>query len=313
MTQRRTDEMALNDVMDLARRQATEEVAAMRGELEAVREEAFALGVLKKIAYDASHNEVVKYAVLHQVKQTKAYRKGGRTWDQFCEQVVGEPRRTVDLVLSEMRPLYQAFSANLAEIAGVELRQLRLLGQTVSANLAEIAADGEVVIGDERYPLTPEYADDLQAALEALKASQTALLEEKDATLRTKDKLLEAKEQLINRQERELAKLEKEARGRGLTPTEDAFLQRLEGLRMGFDGYMLKVDPERHPELRDDEQTTPRMLAAYLSTLDYLRRQITAAHRCAVDWFGHSDLAGDDDDGGHGWAPPGADPAGREG
>jgi len=276
---------AVEEVYNLARQQADAEMAKLRGEIDAIREESQAIGVLQKIEYDLAHNQMLKYVVLHRIKQAKEYRKGGLSWDEFCDSV-GEPRRTVDRILSELQPVMATVSAKLADFTGMDFSKIRLLGRSVSANLAEIDESGMVLIAGERIPLTPDHRDDLQAALEQVIETNAKILADKDATIRAKDKVLKDKQTLIERQAKELAKLEDAAFKAGMTPLEEAFIKRMENLRVSFDGYMLKVDPERCELGKADAENTPRMVAAYLTTLDYMRKQLLAAYETAQDMYG---------------------------
>lgn len=276
---------AVEEVYTLARQHADAEMAKLRGEIDAIREEAQALGVLQKIEYDLAHNQMLKYVVLHRIKQAKEYRKGGLTWAQFCD-AIGEPVRSIDQILAEIRPLVVGFSAKLADFTGMDFNKIRLLGRCISADSAEITEDGMVLIAGERIPLTPDHRDDLQAALEQVIETNAKILADKDATIRAKDKVLKDKQTLIERQAKELAKLEDAAFKAGMTPLEEAFIKRMENLRVSFDGYMLKVDPERCELGKADAENTPRMVAAYLTTLDYMRKQLLAAYETAQDMYG---------------------------
>jgi hypothetical protein len=101
---------------------------------------------------------------------------------------------------------------------------------------------------------------------------------------------------VINKQAKALDRYTGKARSKDLTPEEDGFLQQMENLRIGFDGYMLQVEPGRVEELMEVEPettrgevtsvVTPRMRAAYLETLGYMRKQIVAAHDTAEEMFG---------------------------
>lgn len=276
---------AVEEVYNLARQQADAEMAKLRGEIDAIREESLALGVLQKIEYDLAHNQMLKYVVLHRIKQAKEYRKGGLTWVEFCD-AIGEPQRTADRILTELQPVMAMVSAKLADFTGMDFNKIRLLGRSVSANLAEIDEAGMVLIGGERIPLTPDHRDDLQAALEQVIETNAKILADKDATIRAKDKVLKDKQTLIERQAKELAKLEDAAFKAGMTPLEEAFIKRMDNLRVSFDGYMLKVDPERCELGKADAENTPRMVAAYLTTLDYMRKQLLAAYETAQDMYG---------------------------
>jgi hypothetical protein len=276
---------AVEEVYNLARQQADAEMAKLRGEIDAVREESLALGVLQKIEYDLAHNQMLKYVVLHRIKQAKEYRKGGMTWDQFCE-ALGDERRNVDRILTDIGPIISTVSDKMSVFTGMDFSKIRLLGRSISDKMSEITEDGMLVIAGERIPLTPDYRDDLQAALEQVIETNAKILADKDATIRAKDKVLKDKQTLIERQAKDLAKLEDAAFKAGMTPIEEAFIKRMENLRVSFDGYMLKVDPERCELGKADAENTPRMVAAYLTTLDYMRKQLLAAFDTAQDMYG---------------------------
>src|SRR6056297_686086 len=105
-------------------------------ELDMIREESKALGVLQKINYDQAHNELLKYAMLYQVRESKEYKAGGLTWEQFCEEV-GEPKRTVNEKLKDIGPLVDNFQASLAHFSSVPFNKIRYLGKELSKNRAD--------------------------------------------------------------------------------------------------------------------------------------------------------------------------------
>ena len=276
---------ATTEIYNVARQQADEEMAKLRSEIESIREESQAMGVLKKIEYDLAHNQMLKYVVLHRIKTAKEYRKGGLTWKEFCD-AIGEPDRTVDRILVELQPVMVTVSAKLADFTGMDFSKIRLLGRSISANLAEISEDGIVNIGGEMIPLTPEHRDDLQAALERVIETNAKIISDKEATIKAKDKVLKSKSELIEKQAKELSRFEDDAAAGEMTTSEDAWLRKMETLRTSFDGYMLKVDPERCEMAHPDSERTPRMVAAYLTTLDYMRKQLLVAHDIATDLYG---------------------------
>lgn len=274
---------AATEIYKTAREQADREMAELRSEIEAIREESQAMGVLKKIEFDLAQNQMFKYVVLHRVKQSKEYRKGGLTWAQFCE-AVGESVRSTDQILREIQPLLPQLSAKLADFSGMEFSKIRQLGRLVSADSAEITESG-VVIAGECIPLSPEYRDDLQAALETVIETNAKILADKDAEIKAKDRLLKDKQTLIERQAKELSRLEDAAAKAEMTAPEKAFLDKMDKLRIGFEGYMLQLDPERI-DFGPEDARTPRMEAAYLSALGYMRMQVLAAYETAVEMYG---------------------------
>lgn len=277
---------AADEIYEIAKKESAAEVERLKATLEAEKEESRFEGILAKIDYDIAHNEFLKLLTLHRVKETKDYRKTGKTWVEFCE-AHGYPQRTADRLLEEIRPLFEQFSAKMADLAGVTFNKIRLLGRSVSANLAEIK-DGCLVYDDQVIPLDAEHKDEIEAVLDQLKDNAEKIRKDKDATIAAQKKVLAANEKFKITKEREIAMLEGKAREKGLTPTEEGFLNKIEKLRTGFDGYMLQLDPERVDELSRDAEPTPRMRASYLAALDYMKKQILVAFDVATEMYGNA-------------------------
>lgn len=285
------DVEAAKEIYNVARRDADQEIARMKLELAAEKEESRYEGIIAKIDYDIIHNEFLKLAVLYQVKQSKEYKKGGKTWDEFCD-AHGYPRRTADRLLDEMRPLFQEFSAGQAGflgLLGIGFNKIRMLGKSISANLAEIE-NGVLVYGDQQIPLTPEYKECIETIIDEITEKTETLRKEKDLDAKAKDRVLKDKEKLLQKLTKNIEKLEGQARQNELTPEEDGFLKRVEKFRLGFDGYLLQLDPERIEELSRDAEIppTPRMRAAYLAALDYMKKQILVAFDVATEMHGNA-------------------------
>lgn len=251
-------------------------------------------GKIKSTSFNKAQAEFFELLMLKQVKDAKEYReKFGMTWEQFCD-YVGVNRRTIDNILIDLKPFKVEFLAKFANFAGFPINKIKYLEEPILASVAKIEGN-EIVYMGERIPFEPEYRDDFQSLLETLAENHHNQLEEKDANLRTKDRLLKDKEDVIRKQARDLSKYERDAERRGLTPEEDAFIKKMENLRTAFDGfYMLDVDPDRMEELFRDNNPTPRMRSAYLTTLDYMKKQILAAYDTATDRFGNPAMCPDD-------------------
>lgn len=184
---------AMEDAADITAREANVKLEKMQNEIEAIREESRALGVLQKINYDNAHNELLKYVTLYHVKQNKEYKKGGMTWDQFCE-ATGEQRRTVENKLKDIRPFVEAFSENFSGLAKVPFNKIRLLGRTVSENFSEIK-NGNLIIDDTQIALTPDNKDEIEAAIDTLiethKKEQKELKSKLARAKKNTDKIIE--------------------------------------------------------------------------------------------------------------------------
>jgi hypothetical protein len=217
------------------------------------------------------------------------------TWEQFCEHV-GISRRWIDEQLADLKPFKMEFLEGFLQFFEVPISKIKYLGEAISGGTPEVEiSERGITYRGETIPWGKEHSDDFQALLEQLEEEHKAQLEEKDANLRTKDRLLKDKENVIRKQARDLSKYERSAQEKGLTPEEDAFLQQMENLRTAFDGfYMCDVDPDRREELFRDNDPTPRMTAAYLSTLDYMKKQILAAYDTATDRYGNPAMCPED-------------------
>jgi len=160
---------AMDNAVDIATREAETKLARMESEIEAVREESRALGVLQKINCDSAHNELIKYVTLYQIKQHKEYKKGGLSWEEFCE-ACGEQRRTVENKLKDIRPFAENFSENFSGLLKVPFNKIRYLGRSIAEkpeNFSEIE-DGNIYIDDTKIPLAPENKGEIEAAIDTL-------------------------------------------------------------------------------------------------------------------------------------------------
>ena len=193
------------EIYEVAQKEANIKLQKMESELDSIRDESRALGILQKINYDNSHNELIKYAVLFKIKQSKQYKKGGMTWPEFCA-AIGESVRTIDENLADVRPLFEKFSAESANLVKVPFSKIRYLGRSISAESAEIK-NNALIIDDMEIPLTPENRDEIEAAIDTLKESHKR---EKN-TLESTISNLEKNQQHIIEAETEALKIEKES------------------------------------------------------------------------------------------------------
>ena len=275
---------AAKEIYEVARREADSEIAQLKEEVAASKDDGFSLGVIKANKAHRDYSNFLDAVVLYKTHKDKSYKKNGLTWEQFCE-AAGYERKTADRIIADVAPVFDTFSDNCPVLAGVTLSDIRYLGKTKADILSGFDDEGNLVVGDEKIPGT---AEDIVAYIRHQKELHQTLLEEKDANLRTRDRLLKDKEDVIRKQARDLSKYERDAERRGLTPEEDAFIKKMENLRTAFDGfYMLDVDPDRMEELFRDNSPTPRMRSVYLTTLDYMRKQILAAYDTATDRYGN--------------------------
>jgi hypothetical protein len=275
-----------NEIYNIARKQADEEIARLKSEIEAIREEGRIEGYLAKVEYDISHNEFLRIMALYKMKQSKDYKKGGRTWVEFCESH-GYPQRTADRLLEELKPIFDRFSCQLADFFGISFNKIRLLGRSINSQLAEIK-DGCLVYDDQLIPLDVDHKDEIEAVIDQLKENAEKNKSEKELEVKAKERVLRDKEKHITKLTKNLEMLEGKAREKNLTPAEEGFLKQIEFLRTAFDGYLLQLEPERVEELQPDSAPTPRMRAAYLAALDYMKKQILVAFEKATEMYGNA-------------------------
>jgi len=179
------DMAAMDEMYNIGRLEADK----AKAELEARVMESEALGKIKAADFNIKTNELLKFVTLHQVKQSKEYKKRGKTWGEFCESI-GMSVRTVDQILSELKPLLKQISAVHAETLGMPLNKIRLLGCAISADLAEIE-DNTLRIGDHRIEIIPENKEEIEAAIDLMKDAREKEQAEHKAELEKKDKLIE--------------------------------------------------------------------------------------------------------------------------
>lgn len=287
------DVEAANEIYQVAQTEANQKLQAMQAEIDDVRQESFALGTIRAMDSVSAYSELMKYVSLYRVKKHKEYRTGGLTWDGFCESLALE-RRNVDRILEDISPLMSDFSDKVHMISNIPFNKIRHLGRQISGQLS-VFENGAITYAGETISITPENADEIQALIETIDEDARKAREESEADLKAKDRVLKAKEDVIKKQEKELAKLSREAKKHGYTPEEEAFLQRMTNSCTMIDGFLLDFDPERNPL---PEDATPRMKAAYMEALGYLKRAIDAAYDTAADYYGDTELDGS------GWNPP---------
>ncbi len=246
------------------------------------------LGMVTKFA------DVSNLMWLKDVKDQKIYKDlpNTGTWQNFCD-YIGLSRQKIDEDLLNLRTFGEAFLADVSSFR-VGYRELRKLRQISSDG--NIIVDAEfVTIGEEKIPLSPDHTEDLQAAIENLLENKTREAEEARKAANVKERQLRSKEGQLRKAEKRLATLEGKAEERGYTAAEEAYIKKVEAARVTIDGFMMDFDPDLDGVVPED--ATARMKAAYMTTLGYLRRVITAMFDTASDIYGDADM---DDN----WLPP---------
>lgn len=224
---------------------------------------------------------------LKQVKEMKLYRDLPEfgSWDSFCN-YVGFSRRHVDEQLQNLKILGQEFLETVStfKVGYRELRMLRYVAQE-----GDLIIDTEAVtIGEEKIPLTPDHAEDLEAAIQGLLESKNKKIDEHLATLKAKDRIIKSKDEVINKQEQEISRHERDLKERDFAPGEEAFLKQLAAIQAVITGNFYKLDPEEI----DLAEATPRMIASYIELTGFVSRWAVAIHDTARNNHGNDKVDG---------------------
>lgn len=131
------------------------------------------VGKLQMLAYSQAQDEFCKYYILWKVRERKAYKTSGMTWENFCESI-NENRRNLERKLEDLKPLYESFSDKMSVLVGVPLSKIRLLGRSFSDKMSGFDKNGnEIIINGQQFPLDEEHKEELIEALdEMMKASK---------------------------------------------------------------------------------------------------------------------------------------------
>ncbi|OPY17087.1 MAG: hypothetical protein A4E74_01530 [Syntrophus sp. PtaB.Bin075] len=248
--QKRTDAdvEAAKEIYEIARSEANTEIAKLKEEVAAAKDDGFMLGIIKGNKAHRDYSNFLDAVVLYRAHKTKNYKKQGLTWEKFCE-AAGYERRTADNIVKDIAPVFEAFSENLPLLSGISLNEIRWLGKS-KTEIFPVFENGHYFFGEEKIPFTPE---DVAAYVKQQKESHKQEIEEKDATIRTKERLISAKEAVITKMERELARLEKTVQKTDLTEEEQDAVNLLQEVQRDFIQWIAdikrKIKPGQAPEI----------------------------------------------------------------
>jgi len=230
---------------------------------------------------------------LNQIKKNKIYKgmTDGGTWPAFCNHL-GFSDKKIDEDLQNLATFGEEFLLTVSSFS-LGYRDLRKLRQLSHDGAVTIDAEF-MVIGDERIPLDADHKEELQTAIETLVEQQAAMQQEFEAQKKAFSRVQTDTHKSLTRLQKDLAKLEKDAEAKGLTPAEDAFIQKCDNARLTIDGFLNQFDPSINPL---PEDATPRMKATLMHTLAWFKRCIIASFDTANDVYGEPEM---DDD----WVPP---------
>lgn len=288
--------LAAQEIWNAAEDRFREEIEKLKEEIKVSGEQHEAIGILKANRATRKFTELVDAIVLYKVHKEKAYKKVGLTFEGFCS-AVGIERRTAYNIINDMKGVYNEFCETISHLSNLNLNEIRLLGRAKCENIAHFEND-HLIYKDQKISLHDREA--LQAVLDDIRDEMRRLREEKEEDIKALKRVSQSKDEVIQRLEKEIQRLEGQAKKKGITPEEQAFLKKVETFRKAFDGVMVMVDPERLEDLRGEKEPTLRMKVAYIELLDYMRRQVNTAYQFAMDIYGGPQTYPESDV----WEPP---------
>lgn len=249
------------------------------------------VGAIKMADATGSMLGGIKSTFVKQIKESKAYKPFGYDWHSFCKELLKKDHKTVDLELKFLDEYGENFIKTVEKI-GVTKRELLALGSGLPEDARAGIKKGVIKIGDDEFKV-----EELEDNLDEFKTALNGLnerLEETSKKVKAQERVAENNHKTIEKLHKELDAVKKKEDNPSLTDDEEEFLKAMQNLRIGFDGYMLKLDPERIASFKNDDKVTPRMRAAYIETLGYMRKQILFAYDEAVTNHGGPSMCPED-------------------
>lgn len=280
---------AAEELIKFGREQVEAEILKLKTEIETTGDEREAIGVLKKIRADRTYNDLVEAIVLYRMKKNKTHIKLGFPWAKFCD-AAGIHVNTADYKVDSIKKLYDDFSTNIVDLFGLKLSDIKLLGEAKSTNIVDFKGDTILYKGQE-MPLSEVQTvlDDIKDELRNLREAKDAEIKNKENDFRAKDRVLKQKEEQIHKLNKQIDNISALAEKKGLSPEEYGFISKMENLRLLFDeSYVNHLEPTNVVDIipNDKKEATIRMKLAYLTTLDYLAKQLNIALSIATEMFG---------------------------
>jgi hypothetical protein len=270
---------ASNQIYQVAREQADIEITELKSQQARIAEAHEIAGRIQAFTFVEKVVSITSLMQLKNVKDSKVYRELPNigTWESYCN-YIGLDRHTTDERLRQLETLGSQFleTCHQFSVSHKDMRKLRQLTHD-----GTLVIDAEAVeIGGERIPLDSDHREDLQAAIETIIEEQAKAKAEISAQQKAFDRVQTATHKEVQKLQQQVDKLEGKAAAKGMTGEEDAYLNNVFTLRVGFDGYMLKME-SAFEELANRDHT-PREAAALISTLDYMRMTASAWQDRAV-------------------------------
>ena len=273
------DDLAVSEeVYKLARLRADNELATMRDNMFAVHNVGLVAGRAQAFGSIKLLSEFLEYKQLAQVIDSKDFLKipGVTNIDDYLEKL-GLGRSTAFSNLKIARTL-TAEEVQLLGQVGFTRRDLLSYASLPEEKRLEIR-EGKVI------NIESASREEIKDVIEEVIAESHRVKEEAETLISAKDKVLKSKGDVINKMERELKRFEKDAAAKGLTPDEDAYIQQINNLKTGFDGYLLRLENYTTPD--EYEPLNPLKKAALISATHYMKMRILALHDTVTMEFGN--------------------------
>lgn len=241
------------------------------------------VGAIKMAKTLGNFVDAARYSLYKQIRDSKIYKTLGKDWKDFCSEDLQSNQNTVNQEIKLLEEYGESF-LKAAERIGLHKRELFALGSGLTEDAKAEIKKGVIKIGETEFKVG-ELQENLDEFRDCL-AGLTKQMQESSAAVKAHQRLAEDYRKNNEKLHKQLDKYAKKEEDKSFTSEEGDFLDKMSKLRTGFDGYMLKVDPDRMMELADDTACTDRMKAALAETLGYMKRQIDAAYAKAAERFG---------------------------
>jgi hypothetical protein len=153
---------------------------------------------------------VQQLIAIQEIRESRAYRGEGLTWDQYCTEILGDPAHKVEEALLSAAELGAKMFA-VAEWAGLKRADFRQLRRGNTGEIRLLEESNEIVFGDEVITVAAENKSKItEAFLELLQREQkekdavAEKLADAEATIAKGRTQLEAKEEELEEKDNQI-------------------------------------------------------------------------------------------------------------
>ena len=225
------------------------------------------MGAIQKTIYDGYRSEMEKYILLYKVKKRKSYKEQGMTWEDFCN-VIGESTRTVDRNLKELQPVINNFLDASQKMLGMELPRVKLLARSLNEHSDITTGEGSLIVNGETIPFDEDHKADIEQLIDDLIYEKKEAKKKQNQAAKEHKLALERKDTVIQKLRDNIKKYEVEIKETQCTPEELSCLKDLDTCKKTIEGITGRLMPGNFLS----NETTPKMKAAYMSILAYMKR-----------------------------------------